>query len=82
MTITRHDEHRRLENRLDHGIDRLADELGRIVDDRVLDAGWEALRERIHGPHDRRRRWQRIRAGALEDRDRDRGLRPNSNLDE
>ena len=62
----------RLEDRLDHRIDRLPDELGRIVDDGVLDAGREALRQPLHRLHDGVGGRERVRAGPLEDRKRDR----------
>ncbi len=72
MMIDQHDEQHRFENGLDHGVDRLADELGRIVDDGVLDAGRKALRDPLHRLHDRIGGRERVRAGPLEDRERDR----------
>ena len=71
-----------LQDRLLDRIDRLLDELGRIVDDVVLDPGREPLRQLVHRPDDALRRGQRIRAGPLEHRERDRriaieiGVRP------
>ena len=43
-----HDQHDRLADGVDHRIDRLLDELRRIVDDGVFDAGREPLRQLRH----------------------------------
>ena len=58
-----------------HRVDRLLDELGRIVDDGVFrcPAG-NAWRQLVHGRADRLGGRQRVRARPLEHRDRDRGI--------
>ncbi len=43
-----HDQHDRFDDRLDHRVDRLLDELRRIVDDGVFDAGRKPLRQLRH----------------------------------
>jgi hypothetical protein len=57
-----------------HLVDRLLDELGRVVDDGVLDARREPLGKLLHGGADGLRGGQRVRARPLEHRKRDRGL--------
>ena len=54
--------------------DRLLDELGRIVDDGVLEPVGEVLGELVHGRLDRLRRRQRVRSRQLEDAERDGGI--------
>ena len=69
-----HDQHDRLDDGLDHGVDRLLDELGRIVDDGVLQPVGEALRQLVHRRLDLVGGRERVRAGQLEDRERDRRI--------
>ena len=63
-----------LPDRLDDGIDRLLDELGRIVDDGVFDARRKTHRHRVHGVDDALGRSQRVRFRQLVDRERHRGV--------
>ena len=65
-----HDQDQRLEQRFDHRIDRGLDELSRIVDDGVVDAGREIPLEAVHLGDDAGGSRQRIRARALEDGER------------
>ncbi len=69
-----HDEKDRLEDGFLDGVDRLLDELGRIVDDGVLDAGRKATRELIHRGDDALGCRQCVRARPLEDPERHRGI--------
>src|SRR3546814_3690825 len=46
------DQQHRLEQRLVDGVDRLGDELGRVVDDVVVEAGREVLLQPLHGGDD------------------------------
>src|SRR5262249_17847203 len=69
-----YDEDHRLQDGLADRADGLLNELGRVVDDRVLDARRKALRELIHGGDDAVRRRQRVRARPLEDREGHRGI--------
>src|SRR5262249_40950536 len=64
------DEDDGLADRLLDGVDRLLDELGRIVDDVVFQTGRKTLRQLIHRLLDVGCSRQRIRAGPLEDTDR------------
>ena len=64
----------RFSERVDHGVDRELDELGRIIDDRVADARREVLFQRPPSRLDGRRRRERIRAWLLEDDEGRRGL--------
>ena len=68
------DQHDRLEQRVDHLVDRLADEERGVVDDAVLDAVGERLLQAFHRLAHLRRRLERVGAGELEDADRDRRL--------
>ena len=67
-----HDQHDGFADRVDHGVDGLADELRRIEEDVVLDAGRKALRQLGHQSLDAFGGGQRVRARALEDGERDR----------
>ncbi len=69
-----HDEHDRLADGLDHGVDRLLDELGRIEENGVFDPRREPLRQFVHQVFDALGSGQRVRAGALEDGERDRRI--------
>ena len=60
--------------RLDHLVDRCLDELGRVVDDRIVEAGREVLLQLLHRRLDRGRGGQRVRARPLEDDEGGRGL--------
>ena len=73
-TITRTDEDDRLENGLDHRVDRLTDELGRVVDDRVGHSFRKILRKFGGGLADRIAGRKRIGARPLEHGERDRGI--------
>src|SRR3546814_18540623 len=53
---------------------RLGDELGRVVDDVVVEAGREVLLQPLHGGDDLVGGGQRIGAGTLEDAERHRRL--------
>ena len=72
-----HDDHHqqdRLAERLDHGLDRIAHEAGRVIHDAVVDALGEPLLELRHGLAHVVRELERVRPGRLEDRDGDRRL--------
>ncbi len=68
------DQQDRLEDRLHHGVDRLLDELGRVVDDVVFEPLRKPLGRIRHGLADVLGGGERIRARALEYRDRDRRI--------
>ncbi len=61
------DQRHGLEDGLDDLVDRLLDELGRVVDDVVVEARREPLPELLHGALDLGRGRQRVGAGQLED---------------
>src|SRR3546814_1785436 len=61
------DQQHRLEQRLVDGVDRLGDELGRVVDDVVVEAGREVLLQPLHGGDDLVGGGQRIGAGRSEE---------------
>jgi hypothetical protein len=55
-----------------HGVDGLGDEVGGVVDDVVLQAGGEVLRQVLHRRQDFFGGGERVGAGALEDQQRHR----------
>src|SRR5262249_8051162 len=59
---------------VDHALDRLADEDGRVVHDLVLEALGELLRQLLHRLQNRLGGRPRVRPGPLQDRDRYRWL--------
>ncbi len=67
-----HDKQGRLADGLDHGVDRLLNELGRIEENVVFDPGREALRQFCHQALDALGGCKRIGAGALENGERHR----------
>ena len=67
-----HDQPDRLVDRLDHLVDRFADELGRVVHDVVAQALGERLRELRHGRLEAVRGGERVGARLLEDQQRHR----------
>ncbi len=69
-----HDEQQRFEQRVHDGVDRLAHEHRRVVDDVVVDALRKVLRELRHLRAHLVRDVDRVAAGPLIDRDRGRGL--------
>jgi hypothetical protein len=69
-----HDQHDRLEQGLDHGLDRLAHEDRRVVDDAVLQACGEGLGDLGQLGAHVARELQRVGARRLEDRQRHRDL--------
>ena len=71
-----YDQHDRLEDGLGDGIDRLADELRRIVADGVFQPLGEVLRQLLHGCNHAVGGRERVRAGKLVDRERDRRVAP------
>ena len=68
------DEHDRLADRLDHGIDRLLNELRGIEENVVLDAGGKTLRQLFHQLPDGTRGLKRIGTRPLKNRERDRRI--------
>ncbi len=65
-----HDEDQRLEQRADHRVDRVADELGRVVDDRIVEARREVASQLAPSRLDLvRAAVERVRARPLEDTD-------------
>ncbi len=69
-----HHQHDRLEQGLDHLVDRLLDELGGVVGDAVAHSGREALGQLVHGGEHARGGCERVGARPLEDRDSGRHL--------
>ena len=66
-----HDQHQGFEQRLDHGLDRIAYEDRRVVHDLVRHAFGEILAELGHGLANRIRELERIGARGLRNRNRD-----------
>ncbi len=69
-----HDQRNRFQQRVHHGVDRLRDELGRVVDDPVFEPRREGLRRGLHLGLDRCGRGERVRSRPLEDAEEHRRL--------
>ena len=69
-----HDENDRLQDRFRDSVNGLLDELGRIIDDGVFEAGRKTTRQLLHRVDDVFRRGERVRARPLEDAQRHRGI--------
>ena len=69
-----HDQQNGLADGLLHRVDRLLDELGRVIDDGVFHPDRQARRDQLHGRADFPRGRQRVRARSLEHCERDRGI--------
>ena len=69
-----HDQDDGFADGLDHRVDRLPDELRRIEENVVFDAGRKALRQLLHQIAHGLRGLKRIRAGALKNGERDRRI--------